>query len=333
MKSPITGKEMKLVKESRSIEYRKEKFDVVFHFYYCEESSEQFTNDVLDEINTQQVLNQYREMYKIPFPEEIIQIREKYGVSAAKMSEILGLGANGYRNYEAGEMPSLSNANLIRLAAIPKNFREMVSNNEALDEKFQLKLKQKAETLIEEERENLFTSNIKKYLLGNYPANLYSGYRKPSLEKFTEMVVFFAEQMKPFKTRLNKLLFYSDFLMYKQTCFSISGASYKAINLGPVPTNFNSIFEYLANTDEIDIYYKEFNDGMGEQFIAREDRPFKDTVLTKFELQVLQTVAKRFRKESTNKIIETSHLEKAWKKNQKEKTEISYNDAFDLIAL
>ena len=107
MKSPITGKEMKLTKERRSMDFRKETFEIVFHYYKCVDSGEQFTTTVLDEVNMNQVYNQYRDKFNIPFPDEIIRIKEKYGLSAAKMSEILGFGVNSYRQYEAGEMPNL----------------------------------------------------------------------------------------------------------------------------------------------------------------------------------------------------------------------------------
>jgi hypothetical protein len=59
------------------------------------------------------------------------------------------------------------------------------------------------------------------------------------------MVVFFTESMQPWKTKMNKLLFYSDFLMFKQTGFSISGIQYRAIPMVG-SDNFNSIYEYLA---------------------------------------------------------------------------------------
>jgi putative zinc finger/helix-turn-helix YgiT family protein len=115
MKSPITGKAMKLTKERRSMEFRKETFEIVYQFYKCEDSGEQFTTTQLDEVNLNQVYNQYRDRFNIPFPDEIIRIRGKYGLAAAKMSEILGFGINGYRQYESGEMPSIANAKLIQM--------------------------------------------------------------------------------------------------------------------------------------------------------------------------------------------------------------------------
>ena len=331
MKSPITGKDMILVTEKRTLDFRKERFQVVFHYYKCEESGEQFTTTSMDEINLNQLYNQYRDKFNIPFPDEITAIRQKYVVSASKMAEILGFGTNSYRQYEAGEMPSVSNARLVQMISDPNKFIDLVSLCDSLDEKTKEKYIQKAKQLAEERVRNSFAFSLKDYLLGNHLADVYSGYRNPSFEKFTEMVVYFSEQIKPYKTKMNKLLFYADFLMFKQSCFSISGVRYHAINMGPVPYNFQSVFEYLGNNDDIDIHYIEFpNGGIGEQFIARTDRPFNSTLFSDLELNVLKKIVATFKTTSTNDIIELSHLEKAWKENEKTKNVISYEYAFAL---
>ncbi|MBO9573728.1 MAG: hypothetical protein J7497_16195, partial [Chitinophagaceae bacterium] len=130
MRSPITGKEMKLVKEPSRLPFRKEEFSIVYHYYLCEETKEQFTDDELDNINIIQVHNQYREKYGIPFPEEIKAIREKYQISASKMAEVLGFGPNTYRLYEAGEIPSVSNGRLILSINQPEEFiRQVEASN------------------------------------------------------------------------------------------------------------------------------------------------------------------------------------------------------------
>ncbi|MDP4580857.1 MAG: DUF4065 domain-containing protein [Saprospiraceae bacterium] len=331
MKSPITGLEMKLTKEQRSMIFRKETFDIVFHYYQCEDSGEQFTSAALDELNMNQVYNQYRDKFNIPFPDEINNIRSKYGLSASKMSEILGFGVNSYRQYEAGEIPSIANAKLIQIVDDPQNFMEMTALCGTLDEKARVKYIQKAIFLAEEKKRNIFNINFKEYLLGKHLADIYSGYRNPNFEKITEMVVYFSDKLSPFKTKMNKLLFYADFLMFKQSCFSISGMRYKAIEMGPVPINFQSIFEYLANKDEIDIFTTEFPQGyIGEQFKAKNGRPFRVELFSENELNVLEKVANVFKPTSTNQIIEISHLEEAWKKNEKNKSVISYEYAFDL---
>jgi hypothetical protein len=247
------------------------------------------------------------------------------------MSAILGFGINSYRQYESGEMPSVSNARLIQMIVDPKKFIELVELCESLEPKTKEVYVEIAEQIIADKKQNIFKYNLKEYLLGEHLADVYSGYRNPNFEKFTEMVVFFSEKLKPFKTKLNKLLFYADFLMYKENCFSISGIRYRAINMGPVPINFQSIFEYLSNNNDVDIAYISFPQGYtGEGFLPRIERPFNDSVFTECELIILNKVAEAFRDSSTSNIIETSHTEEAWKSNEKEKNVISYQYAFDI---
>lgn len=125
MKSPFTGKEMTVCQETRIVNYRGERYNYTALYYLCEDSGERFTTTASDTEAMEQVYRQYRERHGIPSPEEIKAIRLKYRVSAAKMSRILGLGANQYRLYENGEMPSLSNARLITLVAEKGNFEKL----------------------------------------------------------------------------------------------------------------------------------------------------------------------------------------------------------------
>jgi len=331
MKSPITGKEMILTRERRSLEFRRETFEIVFHCYVCVESGETFTTTYLDELNLNQVYNQYRVRYNIPFPEEIVSIREKYGLSAAKMSEILGFGINSYRQYEAGEMPSIANAKLIQMVGDPKRFIEVVDMSGTLINKLKTKYIQKARALEESLQREEMDMVIKKYFLGSQSADVFSGYRRPAFEKLTEMVVYFSQTVQPFKTKMNKLLFYADFAMFRQSCFSISGARYIALDMGPVPNNFQSIFEYLANKGEVEIRSIEFQEGFsGEQFMAKEGRPFNPDLFSKLELEILGKVVAQFKSANGRDIIDLSHTEEAWKINKDDKSVISYEYAFAL---
>ena len=139
MKSPFTGGEITLQREMRMMDFRKESFRVQFQYYVCNDTGEQFTNDELDEANINQVYNQYRAKYGIPFPDEIKEIREQYGLAANKMAEILGLGINVYRNYEAGEVPSVSNGRLIQMVKDPGEFRRLIdySKNEFMPDELE----------------------------------------------------------------------------------------------------------------------------------------------------------------------------------------------------
>lgn len=338
MKSPFTAKEMTIKIRKEDLTFRKETFNVTYPSYYCIDSKQYFTTTEFDTIKMRQVYNQYRDRYNLPFPEEIRDIREKYGLSATKMSEILGFGINSYRNYENGEVPNKSNANLIQLTKNPIQFKSLVNlsnvfkidnedKNDFSDEGY--KLLDKIEKLIEEKKKVRFSTRFENYLLGDKLPDNYTGYIRPNIEKLTEMVVFFAQNMQPFVTQLNKLLFYCDFLHYKYEAVSISGTRYRAINMGPVPNNYDSIFDYMESINAIDIIKKENNWGYSKQFVSTKD--FNSEKFTERELEILDKVYQEFNGKNTSEIIEKSHLEDAWKDNFKNgKSLIDYIYAFNL---
>ena len=331
MLSPFTGKEMSIQKEWRTMTYKKEEFRVCFHTWKCEDTGEQFEDDLFAQLNYDQVQNQYRAKYAIPFREEIVAIREKYDLSAIKMSQVLGFGDNTYRQYEAGEMPSQSNARLIQVSADPHEFCKLIALSHALEGSVLDKVMHKIEHAIQEQKTKKQNTCIEEYLFGASQPNTFTGYKKPDFDKFAEMVLFFSDKVQPWKTKLNKLLFYSDFTNFKLTGSSISGAWYKAIAMGPVPNNFQGIYEFLSNQEVVDINTTSFPDGgLGEQFRAGLGRKFNSTLFTESELTVLNQVAERFKDTSTQDIIDISHQEKAWIENQSNNKPIDYIYAFDL---
>ncbi|GJM64994.1 hypothetical protein [Persicobacter diffluens] len=60
MNSPFTGKPMQLKQSLTLLSYRNKSFEVVYQYYYCEDSQETFTNEELDQRNMEQVYAQYR---------------------------------------------------------------------------------------------------------------------------------------------------------------------------------------------------------------------------------------------------------------------------------
>ena len=60
MKSPLTGREMKLMSEPSTLSYKGKKYNVTHHYYLCELTNEQFTTTELDEINLQELNKQVK---------------------------------------------------------------------------------------------------------------------------------------------------------------------------------------------------------------------------------------------------------------------------------
>lgn len=122
MKSPFANCEAHVVQEQRTVKFRGDEYAYVYSCYECEQTKERFTTTELDEENVQQVYRQYRTKYGIPSGEEITELKDKYGVSAARMALILGFGENQISNYIDGEVPNKANGKTLSAIKDPRVF-------------------------------------------------------------------------------------------------------------------------------------------------------------------------------------------------------------------
>ena len=60
MKSPLTGKEMKLMSEPSTLDYKGKTYNVTHYYYLCEDTNEQFTTTELDEKNLDELYKQIK---------------------------------------------------------------------------------------------------------------------------------------------------------------------------------------------------------------------------------------------------------------------------------
>mgnify|MGYP002508221313 CR=1 FL=1 len=80
--------------------------------------------------------------------------------------------------------------------------------------------------------------------------SIFNGYGGKSVPKLFDMVSYIVmKHGEVFPTKLNKLMFYADFNHYRKTGQSISGLQYRALNFGPVPDHYATIYD---NTPELD---------------------------------------------------------------------------------
>ncbi len=315
--------------EVRVFTFRKEIFNIVFHYLVDNERQYEYTTDELNEINLSQVYNLYRAKYQLPFTDEIISIRKKYDIPATKMADILGFGTNIYRNYENGEIPNESNARLIQLSNNPQEFLKLLKiKKDIFSDKEYTKLHNRINHLILQNEEKKLSKE--ELLLGQTPPNEYNGYRQPNLNKFCQMALFFAQKLQPYKTKLNKLLFYADFAHFKKKGFSISGAVYIAIDHGPVPKSFDALFDEAINEGYLEKHTQFYKDFEGERFFPNSDAIFDANLFSDIEINTLNSVAERFKNFTSTEIREISHEEKAWIDNNKNRKKISYKYAYEL---
>ena len=327
--SPITGKPMRVIYIPDSWEFRGEKYYYTYITYRDDESGEEFTTTESDTNWYNQATNQYREKHGIPYQDEIIALRERYGLSAAKMSVILGFGANQYRLYEEGEVPSESNGKMIRSAMNPKVFLDLVkSSRHQLTEREFAKITAKVEEVIaqseswhdeQREAERLFRSS----------RGLANGFAPLSTSRLKNLLLYVLEQMgETFQTKMNKVLFYIDFLSYRERGMAISGLAYQAIEFGPVPQRWDRVYSAFDEVQE------QLRLVQGQECMSLVAGGEADMSAFSFdEMAVIDAVCEKMKKLTSRAATKLSHEEPAWKDHIGMTETIPFSEAFSLVGM
>lgn len=319
--------------DKRDITYRKDVFRITAHFYQCAACREEFTTTESDALSMTQVYNQYRERHSIPFPEEIIAIRERYDLPASRMSDVLGLGANGYGNYEKGEIPLPAIGNLIEAARNPVVFADMLQKAKGcFTEKALDKAQRHVAALL---RAEAATSSAVSINLYKHPGNL-TGFRSPDAAKAGALVAHFIRNGKPAyndKLKLNKQLFYADFAHYKRHGRSITGLSYRAIKFGPVPCCYDDLYSVLEEQRVIEPTWERHPNGSAHELLTTSHAPDAG-IFSAEEWETIEQVTKMFGEMPTWTLVDLSHKERAWKELHEAKEVIGYQEyAFELMGV
>lgn len=316
---PICNAQAHLIPEPKKRTYRSEKFDLIEQHYQCDNCAHSFTTDECDDYNLKMLHNKYREKYQIPFPEQLIKIRESYGLTQTKMSELLGFGPNQFRLYENGEMPSSANAMLLKLLLNPKSFKDIVLENIKDDaDKLLAELLLKIEKHLAEANK---LSLVKMLFPQAIIPNSSTGFAAPDFQKFAHMVIYFLDAA-PYKTKLNKLLFYADFTHFKYFGRSISGCEYAAINMGPVPDNYKLIFGLLEEENFICSDIETLQEREVDKFSPCQT--FNPSIFSDSEKTTLELINSSLGILNTQALIDKSHAEIAWQSNEANKFSIDY---------
>lgn len=329
MLSPYTGKEMKLVYEPRTWNFRGEEYEYIHTAYKCEDTGELFTTCESDDAGFLQVTNQYRVKYGIPFADEIVAVRNRYGVSASKMSAILGIGTNQWRLYESGEVPSVSNGRMIRSIMNPKVFLDLVESiRQQLTDKEYANISEKVKKVIAQSYNyHLDAYECRRVFSSVRGAD--NGYSAPSLPKLKAIMLKVLQECgEVFCTKMNTLLFYIDFLSYRQRGYAMTGLSYRAIDFGPVPDRWDRVY---SEFDEIHQEPRPIGEYEGNVLVA--NATVDDPILSGEDMNIIHIVCDRFRNCSSREISAISHEETAWQKYYEMHSRIPYVEAFALKAI
>lgn len=324
MKSPLTGGRVKEIFTTEEKEFRKEKFCVHVRYFICEDTGEQFTTTEQDTLQFNDLYAQYRIRHGIPFPDEIKSIRKQYNLNYSQISRILGFGANQYAKYEAGEVPSESNGKMI--AAI-KDKNVILGLLKSCKTIFQSSEYERIlnSIIMSEERQDKYSA-LQQIVYTDYIRSILNGYGKKSVPKLFDMVRYIViKHGEIFPTKLNKLMFYSDFFNFRKTGESISGLKYRSLNYGPVPEHYATIYDNVPHLEKRIIEAHEMTSTL---LYCASENSFDE--LSETEKESIDYVIEKLKPLSVSKIIDASHQENCWKTHSLNHDYIPYDDAFNL---
>lgn len=293
----------------------------------CQYCNEALYDEQLDSMNIEKAFNVYRKENNFMSMEEIVEVRKKYGLSQRGLATILGWGPATVSRYETGAIPSKSHHTmLINLKDDTDFARKIFNDNKDKLKKFDY---QRMQSKLEDEEKNSEKQDTISLLSMKIDSNdpILQGYTDFDFNKLVEMVVYLTSKLdKVSKTKLMKLLFYSDFRNFRETGLSISGMTYRHLPFGPVPDHHYLILDALSEMNHIKL--EPFSDYEGEYLVPEHEPDF--SFFDRDELEILNGVIDDFSNMNAAEISEYSHQEEAYTAT-KEKEYISYEYADSLL--
>ncbi|RDV81777.1 type II TA system antitoxin MqsA family protein [Ammonifex thiophilus] len=294
---------------------------------FCRECGEEVFDRELDFANLERAYAEYRRRKGLPTPQEIVSLRERYGLSQRALAKLLGWSPATVYRYEKGAVPTPGHGEVLKMLADPAEMAKLLERRgDKLSPREFARVKKRVKDLLERERENLLRARVEN-LLGSYPPGIESGFRRLNFEKLVGMIAFFAGNTGIFKTALMKLLWYADFLHFKRHAVSISGARYAALPYGPALDRWELCLALAAETGAITTEFELKFDYEGE--VVRAAVEFNKDIFTPEELATLEEVKHRLGGLNSKALTERSHEEEAWKLTPRGEI-ISYEHALRL---
>lgn len=320
---------MRIVYEPGEWKVRGENYPYIHIAYRDEEKGKQFTTDESDTACYFQATNQYRERHGIPYRDEIVALRERYGVSATKMAMILGFGTNQYRLYEMGEVPSESNGKMIRSAMNPHVFLDLVrSTRSQLTDKEYTKIIIRVDEVIKtsERRQDELKETKRLFRTERGMAN---GFAPLSTDRLKNLLLYLLKQMgETSPTKMNEVLFYIDFFSYRERGMAISGLAYQSLELGPVPQRWDRVYSAF---DEVEVQLKLVQGQECTRLKADVEADMGG--FSAEEMAVIDTVCEKMKGMTSKEVTKMCGEEPAWKNHLGMPDTIPFVDAFTLIGM
>lgn len=285
--------------------------DVSFNaiYEYCSNADEYLETEEMIKANSLAMKDVYRKKVGLLTSGEIINIRDKYGVSQKDFSKVLDWGRATITRYENHQVQDRAHDDILRkIDSDPKWFIDMLKRSEGcISNKAYQKYYRKACEQFRNKRNQYLIDSIHA-IYADFEDEIITGRVSLNLNKVVEMINYLSSKVSSLhKVKLMKMLWFSDALYFKRNGIAISGLVYRALPRGAVPEGYDQIVS-LNDVSFDTVWY-------GEN-IAYKFKPtpgFEIKELTQAEIEVLDYIIAKFGNLNTDQIVDRMHDEKAYK--------------------
>jgi putative zinc finger/helix-turn-helix YgiT family protein len=294
----------------------------------CNECAEEVFVEELEEANLRNAYTEYRKLHDLLTSIQITEIRERYGLSQRSLSKLLGWGEITIHRYESGSLQDEVHDEVLKLISKPENLLEIYEKQAHLLAPYVSEaLKKQIDNLIKKEIHPNFNKILEQLFLSERKVGEFTGYKIFDLEKIKSMVLYILGFHETYVTKINKLLWYMDFLCYKAYSVSISGNSYTHSTYGPTADDYELIISVMLKDALIGKNEVILHDEVREQLKSLTS--CDKSIFSDDEIKVMDFVLNKFKSFKCSKISEYSHEEVPYK-NTAEGQKISYTLAEEL---
>lgn len=287
-----------------------ETFEIPDEFRKCEKCGMRLFDEKYDPISLNKIIAAKRTR----------RIRKILDLTQLQLSQLLGWGLATVQRYEAG----LTNPNSTQLQELDHiNQRPgdawglLLNARERLGDAEFFKLQHKLKPYEKIWMEDPYTlPSINPYY--ENATIEFTGNRKFDPKKLVNMLLYFTRN-GVLKTKLMKLLWYSDFLHFKIAGVSISGTPYQNQKYGPVPLKHATLLEEMVDRNVLNVSVDEISGYSPEEYRAKI-RLEEDQLLEVFdlrEIRCMNRVMEEFKEKGSVELSNFSHREDAWLKTER----------------
>ena len=254
----------------------------------CEFQTADLMND-----NQMAARNAYRKAHNLLTSDEIVAVRENYGLTQVEAARLLGWGEATIARYESKAIQDEAYDTMLRILKEDplRAIAFLDKNSDRFSETKKMQIRTKMVEKMDMYGKEFLSRQVfaSEYIKFSVPSD-FNGYKLLDIDKIESVVSYFAERIADlYKMRLMNLLWYADAVFFKTYSNSMTGLVYRHELMGALPVGHVS----LTNLKNINVHVEE--DYVASKYHFYPNTTLQTTALSKNETTVLDAIIARFR--------------------------------------